>query len=82
MPEEYQDILMHNLTYLRKAHGLSQRQMAATLGIGPGSIRRIEQGIWPPNLPVSVLISVARHFGVRSYILLSRRLDEEGAPPA
>lgn len=82
MNDEYQDILMHNLNYLRQKHGLSQRKMARILGVGTGTVRKIEQSIWPHGLSASAVFNAAVHFGVRTYILLSIRLNDESAPPA
>ncbi len=49
---------------LRQAHGLSQRNMAKQLGIGVGSLRKLERGEIPPRLSVEVLYHIYDTFGV------------------
>lgn len=80
MQDQCQQTFLHNLAYLRRHYGLTQKQMASKLGIGPGSIHKIEQGIWPPNLGVSTLILTAIHFGVRSSVLLSCAWTRKARP--
>lgn len=82
MSPELIENLMHNISYLRKRHGLSQRRMAVMLGVGPGTIRRLERGIWTPTLPAAILLYAMYNFGVKPNDLLYRRLDEKDAPPA
>lgn len=65
-----------NVIWLRTQSGLSKKAMARCLGIGVGSIRKIERLIMPPRLRVDVLFAIYDRFGIAPSILLSRRLDE------
>ncbi len=72
---EFQN-LMSNLIWLRKNAGLTKKQMAEILGIGTGSLNKIENGIYPPRLKVDVLFAVWYRFGVYPGELLTIRLDK------
>lgn len=60
----FEEIFCHNMALLRKRHGLSRRDMARRLGIGPGSLRAIERGEVPPGLSMGVLQRVQEEFGL------------------
>ena len=49
-------IFAHNLTWLRKKHGLSKRDMARRLGIGMESLNKLEQGIIPPRQTANIFL--------------------------
>ena len=50
------------LAVLRKANGMTQRDLAALIGVTPQAISRWECGICAPDL--SVLVCLSRTFGV------------------
>ena len=66
--------LTRNLVWLRKAHGLSQRDMAKRLGIGVSSLRKLERGTVPPRLNVGFLLSIAQQFGISPGEMLEQEL--------
>ena len=49
------EVLTHNLLWLRKKHGYSQKTMAQIMGIGVTSLRRLERGELPPRLTIDCL---------------------------
>lgn len=58
------DIFMENVVHLRRAHGLSRRNMAEILGIGVKSLHKIERGVMPPRLRVDVLFRIQTYFNL------------------
>lgn len=58
------EILSHNLLWLRKKHGYSQKTMAQIMGIGVKSLRTLERGELPPRLTIACLPPVCRHFHI------------------
>lgn len=71
------ETLCWNLACLRRREGLSRQEMAKLLGIGVESMKRVEEGILPPGLRVSVLYRAAGHFGISPADLLTPGLQEE-----
>lgn len=69
-------ILLHNITFLRKHHHLSKKKMAQLLHIGIGSLNKIESGVLPERLSAEILVHLANHFSYTSDELLSHRLEE------
>lgn len=66
---------LYNIAWLRKHYGISKKKMAELLGIGVGSLNKIEQGILPPRMSMEVVFHVFDHF----HLMPSRqtvRLDE------
>ena len=57
--------LLYNIKWLRMQHGLSEKQMAEILGIGVGSLRKIENGALPPRLSVSIVFKVQNYFCIQ-----------------
>ena len=55
---------MRNVTWLRKQHGLSKKHMVKILGIGVGSLNKIENGQMPLRLGVEILERIYIHFGI------------------
>lgn len=82
MPPELCENLMHNIRFLRRYHKLSKKRMALILGVGVKTIAKIEENIWPPNLPAFLLLFAWRRFGIDPDCLLHHRLDKKDAPPA
>lgn len=67
-------ILFRNITALRKHYGYSKKQMAHLLGIGIGTLNKIETGIIPPRLGVEVVFAICREFHIRPSVLFSEDL--------
>lgn len=55
---------MFNVAWLRKKYGLSKVKMAKLLGIGVGSLNKIEKGELPPRMSVDVVFNIHKHFGI------------------
>ena len=53
-----------NIAYLRKKNGLTQKQMAKIMGTSVYSIRLLEHGVMPEQLPYTVLYPLHEYFGV------------------
>ena len=70
-----EEILAHNLKWLRKQYGLSKRKMAACMGIGLRSLNQLEAGIIPPRLKVSVFYPLYEYFHVTPSQLLTQWMD-------
>lgn len=58
-------VLAKQLVQLRKAHGLSKKEMAKRLEIGVASLNKLERGEIPPRLNVRFVWCVYDRFGVR-----------------
>ncbi len=71
------DTLIHNIIWLRKHHGLSQKQMAKILHIGVKSLQHLEQGEIPSHLTLEIFSHIHRYFGICPYDQLKIRLDGE-----
>jgi len=56
--------LNHNLCWLRKKYGISQKLMAELLGISLYSLRRLEQGFLPETVGVEILFCIHKHLGI------------------
>ena len=57
--------LLYNIKWLRMQHRLSEKQMAEILGIGVGSLQKIEKGTLPPRLSVNIVFEVQNYFGIQ-----------------
>lgn len=68
------EILCRNLLYLRKKRRLTQKEMAKLLGIGVGSLRRIERGELPPGVGCGMLFNAHSAFGIPPAVLLGKDL--------
>lgn len=69
------EILTHNLLWLRKKHGYSQKTMAQLMGIGVKSLRALERGKLPPRLTIDCLPPVCRHFQINPSTLFGVWLE-------
>jgi len=58
-------VFCKNIRALRKREGLTQREMAAVMRIGVGSLRKIEVGVLPPRLGTDAIINLARNFHIK-----------------
>lgn len=70
------EILSKNVKYLRKSRGITQKEMAKILGIGVGSLSKLEKGKLPPRLCVDVLFIMERAFGIKSYRFLCEEIEK------
>ncbi|NMR20043.1 helix-turn-helix transcriptional regulator [Cellulomonas fimi] len=52
--------MQNEVRELRLAAGLSQRELAASLGVSRQTVNSIETGRYDPSLPLA--ITIARHF--------------------
>ena len=59
--------LCKNISYLRKTHDLSKKEMAQLLGISISALNRIEQGELPSRLSISILFRIQTHFRVSPF---------------
>ena len=57
-------IFGENLRALRQREHLTQKELARIMGIGVGSLRRIDRGDFPLRFYVSHLERILDHFGV------------------
>ena len=64
MENEEIKIFCANVLAIRKKHALAKETMAILLGIGVGSLNKIEKGILPPRLCCDVLIRLRDVFGL------------------
>ena len=65
-----EEIMAHNLCWLRKKYGYSQKTMAQLLGIGVGSLRKLEHGVIPPRLTVEFLEPLYYRFQITPSTLM------------
>jgi len=65
-------IFCNNIKCLRKARGLSKREMAQKLEIGTASLTKIENDIIPPRLSVQIYYSLYYNLGVTPKQILSK----------
>lgn len=70
-------IFCRNVAWLRRTHGLSQKEMAQRLHIGLHSLRKIEQGLMPPRLGAAVLLHIHDVFGILPEEMFSPLYSEE-----
>lgn len=71
------EILLHNIVWLRKHHGLSKKEMAKLLKLGAKSMDQIESGHVPRRLGIENLFHIWKHFGVSLSDQFGKRLGEE-----
>ena len=65
--------LSKNIKEIRKANGLTQKEMAKRLGIGVSSLSKLENGILPPRLTVDVLFIIERNFHIKVHRLFGEK---------
>lgn len=51
-----------NIIYIRHEHNLTQKEMAAIMGVGVGTIRKIEKGETMSRINCRMLCRVCDHF--------------------
>ena len=67
MKQEYQNDIVafsDTINQLRHSHNLSKKSMAKIMGIGIGSLNKLESGILPPRADVQCLLNLNKHFGI------------------
>ena len=78
--------LMYNIVWLRRYHRISKKRMAKLLGIGVGSLNRLERGELPPRVPVDAVFNLHDQFGYPMGKLLVVCLGEDNtkivSPPS
>lgn len=74
LPE--QDIFCINVTWLRKHHNLTYRQMSNLIAISVRSLKRMERGVLPPTVDVASLYYIYKHFGIPPNQLFFTPMDE------
>ena len=65
-----------NVLALRKRNNLSKKDMAKLLGIGIGSLNKLEKGIIPERMSCTVLVRISKVFHVPISYILGKALDE------
>ena len=55
-------VFLENIVFLRKQHKLSKKKMAEILGIGIGTLNRIEKGELPTRISTRVIFRIKDHF--------------------
>ncbi|MBQ2699666.1 MAG: helix-turn-helix transcriptional regulator [Clostridia bacterium] len=63
--------MVNNLIRLRKEKGLSRREMARLLGIGPLMLAKIEQGTLSRRLSAEIFLAIEEVFGLLPSQILS-----------
>ena len=69
--------LSYNILCLRRTNNLTKKEMAKILGIGIASLNKIEQGILPPRLSVTILFKIQAHFGIPLSFQISKKVSLE-----
>ena len=64
-------ILLKEISDLRKNHNLSKKEMSKKLGISIYMINEIERGVLPPQLTVDVLFRIHEHFNINPVQMLN-----------
>ena len=62
-----------NIARIRRRNGLTQKEMAAALGIAVGTLRKIEKGVFPQKIKIGSVLKLYDIF----HILPSSLLEEE-----
>lgn len=78
--QEEMTVFCGNVKRLREGKGLTRKEMAARLGIGVGTLTRLEKGEIPPRLSVSVVCRICREFDIYPKELFMA-VDGEGRQP-
>ena len=72
--------IAENLTQLRTTKGVTQDEVAKTLGISNKTISKWENGTSSPDL--AMLVALAAYYGVSTDALLGLSCDEKSIPVA
>ena len=71
------NIFTENIIYLRKVNNLSLKEMSEILNISTYSIKKIEKGLLPSRLKVSVLFKIQKYFGISPQIIVDKKLNQK-----
>ena len=70
--------LCTNVKYLRRKNRLSKKEMARRIGIGTGSLTKMERGELPPRVNCKIFLQIYFSFGITPAKMLKSHLwDEE-----
>ena len=58
-------VFFRNVAFLRKKNGLAKKDMAKLLGIGVGSLTKIEKGELPQRLSANIIYRIYKEFGIK-----------------
>ena len=77
--EHHKDIqaFSHNIKQLRQSHNLSKKSMAKIMGIGVGSLTKLENGILPPRADANCLLNLHKYFGIPISELFQSHSEEQ-----
>ncbi len=67
--DETVQIICRNIRFLRKNAAMTQRDMAAIMGISVSSLRKLESGHLPPRLGMEAVFSLAEALGLPPALL-------------
>lgn len=70
-------IFCANLKHLREKEGLTHKEMAACLGIGVETLKRLERGEIPPRVSVEVIFRASTVFGLHPKELFRPPMKDE-----
>ena len=70
--DNYIEIFSKNMKDIRAKNNISKKEMAKILGIGVGSLSKIESGILPPKLEANILIKIYHKFEILPSELFSK----------
>ena len=59
------EIFSHNVEWLQKQHGLTNKKMAETLRVSTWILNRIKRGEMPPSLTIDVFFYIAEAFKIK-----------------
>lgn len=68
------EFFVYNVSWLRNHYGIKKKTMAELLGIGVGSLNKIEKGELPPRLTVEIIFNIQNYFGIHPKELFERKL--------
>ena len=58
------EVFCQNVKTLRERYDLNEKEMAKILEIGAANLTKIEQGIMPHRVSVSIVIKLSQHFSI------------------
>lgn len=61
--EEWKN-LVNNIVFLRQKYNIPKKRMAELLGIGIGTLNKIERGELPSKLSLEIVFNIQEYFGV------------------
>lgn len=67
---------VYNIIWIRKQYKLTKKDMAECMGIGVGSLNKIEKQVLPPRLSVRVVFNIEDSFGIPAKDLMGVKLGD------